>query len=257
MDCRFQVPGIFQNWMYQKEGIRDTFVTVSGFLRGQKEYFWRISASNAAGKSGYSEIRSFTTGFPEAPMLVYPTNNTSEIPLVFDFTWRSETSAETYDLQVSRGADFIPQSILIDTAGIADTSFSSPEMEPDKIYFWRVGANNEFGFSGWSEVYTYKTTNLTVVEADTEIPDKFNLSQNYPNPFNPETVIEFSVPESNYITLTVYDLLGREVVKLVNEDLSAGIYNVKFSGENLTSGIYIYVLNNGSEALSHKMMLVK
>ena len=72
----------------------------------------------------------------------------------------------------------------------------------------------------------------------------FTLEQNYPNPFNPSTVISYQLPVSSDVTLKVYDVLGNEVATLVNEEKSAGSYEVEFSADGLTSGIYFYKLTN-------------
>ena len=89
----------------------------------------------------------------------------------------------------------------------------------------------------------------------------FELKQNYPNPFNPSTVISYSVPAQSYVTLKVYDLLGREISELVNANQGAGSYNVRFDGSNLASGIYIYKLTaisgNTRFEKTEKMTLVK
>jgi len=74
-------------------------------------------------------------------------------------------------------------------------------------------------------------------------PEKFQLSQNYPNPFNPTTTINYSLPERAFVTLNVYDLLGREVVELVNKEQSAGRFTVEFLPKSLTSGVYVYRLS--------------
>jgi len=88
-------------------------------------------------------------------------------------------------------------------------------------------------------------------------PDKFGLSQNYPNPFNPSTTIKYVIEKPGFVTLKVYDMLGREVANLVNQDQSAGVYTVKFDASQLASGIYFYKLESGSNSLINKMMLVK
>jgi hypothetical protein len=85
----------------------------------------------------------------------------------------------------------------------------------------------------------------------------FSLSQNYPNPFNPSTRINFSIPEASFITLKVYDVLGNEIATLVNEEKPAGNYEINFSAEGLTSGIYFYILTAGSFTQTMKMILLK
>src|ERR1035437_5371161 len=77
-------------------------------------------------------------------------------------------------------------------------------------------------------------------------PYKFALFQNYPNPFNPVTVISYQIPVSGKVSLKVFDALGKEIAELVNEEKSAGNYNVKFNGSNLSSGIYFYKLESNS-----------
>jgi len=98
---------------------------------------------------------------------------------------------------------------------------------------------------------------LGVQVVDNVKPASYVLEQNYPNPFNPTTNIKFALTNAGFTTLKVYDMLGREVATLVNENLAAGTYNVNFDAANLTTGIYVYELRSGSVKLSKKMMLVK
>jgi hypothetical protein len=139
---------------------------------------------------------------------------------------------------------------------ITDTTSFTPQLNENKIYTWHVRAKNEYGFSKWSEVSKFKTQILVSVD-DQNIPLAFSLEQNYPNPFNPETNIEFSIVNNGFTTLKVYDILGREVKVLVNEFLDKGNYKIMFDGSDLSSGIYIYSLNNGSEVIRKKMLLLK
>lgn len=90
-----------------------------------------------------------------------------------------------------------------------------------------------------------------------EVPRGFSLTQNYPNPFNPATNIEFAIPKSSFVKLAIYDILGREVEKLVNEDLNAGTFNVDFNASNLTSGVYFYRIITGDFTETKKMILTK
>ena len=87
----------------------------------------------------------------------------------------------------------------------------------------------------------------------------YSLQQNYPNPFNPTTLIKYSLPQEGRITLKLYDILGREVAALVNENQSAGMHTYTLSSEklNLTSGVYIYKIQSGSFTDVKKMLLLK
>jgi uncharacterized lipoprotein YddW (UPF0748 family) len=92
---------------------------------------------------------------------------------------------------------------------------------------------------------------------DNKLPKSFSLEQNYPNPFNPTTKIDFALPKAAQTSLIVYDMLGRKVGEIVNDYLKPGRYSVSFNGENISSGLYVYVLRSGKEQSIKKMMLVK
>ncbi|MEW5800179.1 MAG: T9SS type A sorting domain-containing protein, partial [Bacteroidota bacterium] len=102
---------------------------------------------------------------------------------------------------------------------------------------------------------TQKTTGVKIFEIGT--PVDFSLEQNYPNPFNPETVIRFRVNENGFTTLKIFDVMGREVATLMEQELSSGTYQVTFNAEKFASGIYLYRLQSGSIRASKRMMLVK
>jgi len=96
------------------------------------------------------------------------------------------------------------------------------------------------------------------VENDNNIlPNNTELHQNYPNPFNPNTTISYSISESDFVQLKVYDMLGREVSKLVNEEQSSGKYKVEFDSSLLTSGIYFYRIVSGNYSAIRKMVILK
>ena len=103
----------------------------------------------------------------------------------------------------------------------------------------------------------YTPEDTDVATSPVQPPAEYNLAQNYPNPFNPTTTIEFSLPTQSMVTLTVYDILGNQVAELVNEVKSAGFHAVNFNGADLSSGIYVYKLNDGTQILTQKMMLIK
>ncbi|MBI9070034.1 MAG: discoidin domain-containing protein [Melioribacteraceae bacterium] len=99
---------------------------------------------------------------------------------------------------------------------------------------------------------------VNMFEIETEIvPSNFNLDQNYPNPFNPTTTIAFSIPIDSKVALNVYNILGEKVAGLMNEQLSAGSHKVNFNATNLSSGIYLYVLESADFTSVKKMTLLK
>ncbi len=85
----------------------------------------------------------------------------------------------------------------------------------------------------------------------------FELKQNYPNPFNPSTNIQYSIGSSQFVVLKVYNILGKDVATLVNDNQPAGKYSIKFNADNLSSGIYFYVMQAGSFHQVNKMILLK
>lgn len=112
--------------------------------------------------------------------------------------------------------------------------------------------------SGNSIISSTQNGALTSVsQISSALPDKFSLKQNYPNPFNPDTKIKFEMKSSSFASLKVFDMTGREIQQLVNENLTAGSYEVTFNAGNLNSGVYFYVLKTNEFSETKKMMFVK
>src|SRR5690606_19156836 len=103
-----------------------------------------------------------------------------------------------------------------------------------------------------------RTSNAVGVEPiSSNVPDRFTLGQNYPNPFNPSTKIQFNIPKASFVSMKIYDMLGREVENLVNEQLSPGSYEVEWNAKSLQSGVYFYKLSADGFTEVRKMTLVK
>ncbi|MFA4924455.1 MAG: T9SS type A sorting domain-containing protein [Ignavibacteriaceae bacterium] len=101
------------------------------------------------------------------------------------------------------------------------------------------------------------TTGINERQNDRTVPTEFSLSQNFPNPFNPTTNIEFQIPQSGFVTLKVFDVLGKEVATLVNEEKKAGSYSVNFDASHLSSSIYFYTLKINNFIQTKKMILLR
>ena len=126
-----------------------------------------------------------------------------------------------------------------------------------------LSTNNaaDYALTGGAAVFTNNAgESSTVVSVEAiggEVPMEYALQQNYPNPFNPSTIIEFSVPRSNYVTLKVYDTLGEEVATLLSENMTAERYKVKWSASRFASGVYFYLLQAGEFVQTKKLLLLK
>lgn len=140
--------------------------------------------------------------------------------------------------------------LLVDSIGVADNSLRLNGIKSNLIYYWRVKASDEWGTSGWSVTWWFMTGTVTGIAEKPAVPLKFGLSQNYPNPFNPTTVIEFGVPSSSFVSLKVYDVLGRVVRTLVGKVERPGIYKIEFNAADLPSGVYFYRIEFRSQKRS-------
>jgi hypothetical protein len=104
---------------------------------------------------------------------------------------------------------------------------------------------------------TLFTTAVTSIAEKGEVPEEYALEQNYPNPFNPSTTIRYDLPYASNVNLKVYDLLGQETMTLVDEERPAGVYEVRFNAQNLSSGMYIYRLRAGDFVATKRMLVLK
>ncbi len=130
-----------------------------------------------------------------------------------------------------------------DSTSITHISF------PDSSHGFAVGDNGA--------IVKYKYHKPNAANSDPAVIQSFLLSQNFPNPFNPATKISYQVPEGDFVSLAVYDVLGREVASLVNDYKPAGKYETEFDAGNLASGIYFYRLRSGSFSSTKKMLLLR
>ncbi|MEJ2628672.1 MAG: T9SS type A sorting domain-containing protein, partial [bacterium] len=137
-------------------------------------------------------------------------------------------------------------------AGVPDSVYNDPEdpLNPGFAKFPSEGSTvNDMGAYGGpgTLLLNYMTTSIDEKNSLQIVPHGYCLKQNYPNPFNPSTIISYSIPISELVNLRVYDILGREILTLVNEVQVAGTYSLGFNGSNLPSGIYLYKLQVGND----------
>jgi hypothetical protein len=121
-----------------------------------------------------------------------------------------------------------------------------------------IDPNGFLFIGGLDGIQKSKISTLTGIQKlSAEIPIVYSLAQNYPNPFNPMTTISFSLPSKSFVSLKVFDVIGREVAMLMSQEKPAGTYNVTFDASKLPSGVYFYRLTIGDFTQVKKMLLVK
>ena len=259
------VPPYYQEFTHNKytTEANPTSLSVNDYLFPGK-IKWKVIASNDNQVSIWSDERTFTfisdVPLADPPSLIAPYNGyvdhqsdagsnvlvCSNIP-----------GADYYDFELSQN------SLFNDTVSTIIKSSSNPYVLTDDLnlstntWYWRVRARNSLKETGWSGfrwfIYYADATSIL----DGKIIYEYSLSQNYPNPFNPTTTINYSIPKTSFVTLKVYDELGREITNLVNEEKHAGNYNVEFYRKDLSSGIYFYRINAGEYSQTRKMILMK
>jgi photosystem II stability/assembly factor-like uncharacterized protein len=153
--------------------------------------------------------------------------------------------------QVSAGSIFI---YISTDNGITWTTTNTIETKTD-IAISRTGGT--VWIATVSDRILHNSTGVGISTISSELPDGFSLSQNYPNPFNPSTKIKFDVFKSSFVKLAVYDILGREVSSLVNQQLQAGTYEYEFNAAALNSGTYYYRISTDNFSEIKKMVLIK
>ncbi len=238
--------------------LTDTTKAVSGLLNN-RNYWWHIRAKNSAGWGLFSPFSRFTTvaAPPQtAPNLISPSNNSSGISVTVTLDWAVVADAITYKVQVSTDSAFA--STQLDSVINRDSIKIPPgRLANNTKYYWRVRAENFGGAGPYSVKFNFTTSLVSFNGQNSVIPETYELYQNYPNPFNPTAVLRFDIPHDVFISLKIYDILGREVAQLVNEELNAGCYRIEWDASDYPSGIYFYILSTSQFNRTRKLVLLK
>lgn len=204
----------------------------------------------------FSLTKEATVNLPVSPStLTASAVSSSKI----DLTWVDNSNNED-QFRIDRSSNGTTWSYLA-TAPANSTHYSDENLNSTTTYYYRIRSENTHGNSSFSNTAN-STTPVTSVSADSKIPNSYNI-QNYPNPFNPETIISYQLAEAGFVTLKIYDLLGKELVTLVNEEQQAGNYNVHFNSQSafgnrqITGGTYFARISSGNFSKTIKLLLLK
>jgi hypothetical protein len=166
--------------------------------------------------------------------------------LKFDFAYAQYLSEFADTLTVNISTDGGATFIKIFEFGGTELATSPASTLP----FTPVSAND------W-KTYSYPMSAILPSVINPVVITDFNLFPNFPNPFNPKTTVKFQVPNTSFVTIKIYDITGREIRKLVNQNITKGIYIVEFNGSDLASGIYFCQMRAGNFVKVQKLALVK
>ncbi|RJQ26043.1 T9SS C-terminal target domain-containing protein [Candidatus Parcubacteria bacterium] len=185
------------------------------------------------------------------PIIGTPGNNSTGNPIqtVLSFTG----NASEYEIMIAKNSEFTAD---VHTYIISTSPYALPNLSPSTTYYLKMRGKSGANYSEYTSVVNFMTVGVTGVE-DNQVPSDFSLAQNYPNPFNPSTLIQFSLPANSLVRISIFDILGREVKQLTNQEFSGGVHSIRFDGEGISSGTYIYMIQTKFGQLSRKMNLVK
>ncbi len=233
-------------------------------------YFWQVRSrliSDNAQISNYSNVESFVTNAHSAPIILLPGSPVGDriVPTSSPtLSWILPTTSKselTYEVEVAKNPDMIGSEIF---TNLDNTFYKLDELNNGTKYFWRARSKNADGlYSQYSDLGSFSIgDNITEVNDETVIPTKFFVGHNYPNPFNPTTTIQYGIPESAYVTVKIYNMLGEEVRVLVQSEKVAGTYEIMWTGNDnfgnkVSSGTYIFRVVAGNNVMSRKMVLMK
>jgi hypothetical protein len=196
-------------------------------------------------------------GSPATLSLLSPADNDTGIVLNPVLHWSAPPgNAYFYGVQVSADSGF--SSLLADTTMTTD-SVQLYGLHTGTTYYWRVYVQNEYGASYYQVPAPRFTTTVVsgVEDPPQSVPRQFVLYQNYPNPFNPSTTIRYVLPAGAHVVLKLFNILGEELVTVVDERQEAGEHSALIDAGNLPNGVYTYTMTAGAFRASKKMSLIK
>jgi hypothetical protein len=244
-------------------------VTPETDLMDNNAYMWTVKSMDMNGAETLSDTAHFyTDAFPEPPlnfMTLLPVNDAAGVGTEVQFVWNATTDPdpiETIHYQLIYTDNWEDITTYVFSELLGDTTLTVM-LEDNSQYYWGVVAIDSDGFMIGSNDNTPNTLVVGTLSIDEDvIPQEFALHQNYPNPFNPTTQIKYDLPQDALVTISIYDLVGRSIKSLVNTNRPAGYRSLRWDatnnyGEEVSAGMYIYVIQAGEFRSTKKMVLLK
>ncbi|MFL2989924.1 MAG: choice-of-anchor J domain-containing protein [Candidatus Neomarinimicrobiota bacterium] len=238
-------------------------------LSDNAKFGWRVTAKDIEGLSSMTDSSYFfTDAFPEPPLAfntVYPENNAEGLGTSIDFVWNKTIDPDPLDevtYQLIYGTDWQDSSTYVYSDITTDTS-TSVLLDDNIQYYWIVVARDADGFIVGSNNDTPNMVTVGTLSLDNNtVPTVFALHQNYPNPFNPTTKISYDLPKNEFVSISIYNVMGRKMKSLINAMQEAGYRSLTWNatddlGQSVSAGMYIYTIQAGEFRQTRKMVLLK
>lgn len=246
---------------------KDNLTTIASWVNNPNPF-----PHNAALTAGRTYIYTTDeTSTPPGKLKVWNISNLSNVTFVTNWQPTGITTAIVHNVEIYGNYALVAHY----TAGIRLINISNPVAPVEAAWYDSYPSNNNNSYNGCWGVYMFpsgkiiasdRQTGLYVLKTTVPLvgindpannaPDKFELKQNYPNPFNPSTSIEFSLNKAAYVTLKVFDVLGRQVAVLADEYRQSGLHKVSYDAGRLSSGVYYYTLTTSNGFSETKKMVL-
>jgi hypothetical protein len=188
---------------------------------------------------------------PEAPLLISPPNGFATSDSVH-FLWHSSVNTKSYILTIA--SDSLFSNILFKSNGISDTVLVLPPLNTLGINYWKVQAIGDGGNSSFSEIWSFQ---IHFPDITKFLQSEYFSLSNHPNPFNSESTINFVIPHSGFISLKLYDMLGKKIRTITSKYFEAGSHSILFDANDIPAGNYIYELKTSDDILSKHLQIVR
>jgi len=216
-------------------------IIITCFFLFSTQLFAGIGVGTSAPGALPVELTSFTANF-----------NGSNVEL----RWTTKTEVNNYGFEIERASSLT--SLISGWEKVGFVQGNGNSNSPKEYSFTDIpNGGIKFQYRLKQIDTDGKYAYSSIVSIEITVLSEYILNQNYPNPFNPSTVITYSIPISSKVTLTVYDVLGKLITTLVNENQEAGNYSVNFNAAGLSNGMYFYKMVSDNFVQTNKMLLLK